>query len=243
MTKSPDGFDLRTVIAVPVRPGPLVPLDHAERARDEVDDLLDEMFGAPDDGGPSPFDLVLLAGGVAALIAGLMASATWLVVCGVLAAALGSVLPLRSAWRRLERRRRSGRLQALVGDGALLRTDHPAIAQLVDVHARLLELSRGMTPDVRTGVGGVAHAALWEVATLLELRHPVDEAELDYVTARTTALGELAGALSEPGVGTGDAVRRRAVLDARQEVERIDGRSSVTDAGEMLRHLRQVDGG
>jgi hypothetical protein len=234
--------DLRAAVVVPARPGPLRQLGDLERNRDEIDDALDDVFGAPDDRGPGVVDGVLIAGGAAAVVVGQVASlSTAVTVAGVVAVALGSVLPLRSLWRRAESTRRDVRVRAMLGDGVLLRTDHLEVGRLVDAHDRLLEASERLAPVPRARVVQVAHAALREVATLLVGHPPADAAELEYVTTRTRALDDLAATVTDPRVGDGDADRRRAVVEARREVEQIAGGSSVTDAADLSRDLLGSD--
>ena len=69
------------------------------------------MTGGPEEGeivvvptrpGPDAADLVLLFVGLVVSIAGFIAERTWLVLVGASAFVLGSVLPARSMWRRLE---------------------------------------------------------------------------------------------------------------------------------------------
>ena len=76
-----------------------------------------------------------------------------------------------------------------------------------------------------------------EVASLLACRSPVSDAEVGYVDERARALRSLADALTDPPVGDDDAERRRSLVEARREVERIDGASSVTDAERLRMEL------
>jgi hypothetical protein len=239
--RQPD-VDLRVAVIVPVRPGPLVRLGDLERGRDEVEELLDDLFGPPDDRGPSPADAVLVLGGLGAIIGGQVASLPTIVtVCGAAAVALGAVLPLRSLWRNLTSARRARRLQSLLGDGVLLRTDHASVEQLFAAHHRLSSLTATLAPAPRARVQAVAHAALLEVASLLGGRVPGAEEEIDYVSARTRALENLVATLADPRVGDGEAARRRAYVEARREVEKLTGSSSLTDASELSRELLVID--
>jgi hypothetical protein len=239
--RQPD-VDLRVAVIVPVRPGPLVRLGDLERGRDEVEELLDDLFGPPDDRGPSPADAVLVLGGLGAIIGGQVASLPTIVtVCGAAAVALGAVLPLRSLWRNLTSARRARHLQSLLGDGVLLRTDHASVEQLLAAHHRLSSLTATLAPAPRARVQAVAHAALLEVASLLGGRVPGAEEEIDYVSARTRALENLVATLADPRVGDGEAARRRAHVEARREVEQLTGSSSLTDASELSRELLVID--
>jgi hypothetical protein len=234
--------DLRSALVVPARPGPLVRLRDLERGRDELDELIDDVFGEADDRGPGPVDAVLVVGGLGAIIGGQAASLpTAVTVCGAAALGLGAVLPLRSLWRRVGSARRSSRLRSLLGDGLLLRTDHPAIEQLIAVHERLLSVAAPLAKGPQARVHDVAHAALLEVASLLGGRAPGAQVEVDYVGARTQALKTLAATVADPRVGDGDSDRRRLLVEARNEVEQLSGSSSLTEASDLARELLGTD--
>jgi hypothetical protein len=221
---------------VPARPGPLVRLADAQPGRDEVDEALDDVFGAPDDGGAGPLDIGLLFGGAGAVIVGLTSLVPgWVLVAGIVAFCLGAVLPLRSLWRRGVAARRRTRLQALIGDGTLLRTDHPSVVALVAAHDRCVAAATGVVPWRRVQIEAVAHAAVAEVATLLAGRAPAVPGEVRYIEARSDALSGLADALADPVAGD-DEDRRQAVLDARAEVELAD--NAVRNADALTRALR-----
>ena len=233
---------LRSTVVVPAQPGPLVALSDLDHRRDDIDDVLDDMFGAPDERGPGPVDAVLLIGGAVAIVGGALASWPTLVVVGGLGAvALGVVLPLRSALQHLAVRRRRRRLSARVGHGALLRTDHPATAALVAAHAALWAATDALAPSPRDRVRAVAADSAHEVASLLGGRAPVTLEEIAYVQARAQSLVGLATTLADPRVGDGEAERRRALVEARHEVEQIGGGSSLTDAAELTRQLLPDD--
>jgi hypothetical protein len=239
--RQPD-VDLRAAVIVPARPGPPVRLRDLERGRDEIDELLDDVFGEPDDRGPGAVDATLVVGGLGAIIGGQAASlSTVVTVCGAAAVALGAVLPLRSLWRSVGSARRASRLQALLGDGVLLRTDHPSIEQLLAAHQRLLSVTAPLATAPRARVHDVAHAALLEVASLLGGHPPSAEVEVDYVAARTHALEDLAATVADPRVGDGETDRRRALVAARHEVEQLAGGSSLTDASDLSRELLGTD--
>lgn len=239
--RQPD-VDLQSAVIVPARPGPLVRLEDLERGRDELDELLDDVFGEPDDRGPGAVDAVLVVGGVAAIIGAQAASLpTVVTVCGAAAVGLGAVLPLRSLWRRVGSARRASRLQSLLGDGVLLRTDHSIIEQLLAAHQRLMSVTTRLAAAQRARVHDVAHGALLEVASLLGGRPPGAQAEVDYVVARARALEDLAATVADPRVGDGEADRRRALVEARHEVEQLTGSSSLTEASDLSRELLGTD--
>ena len=128
----------------------------------------------------------------------------------------------------------------MVGDGVPLRTDHPATAALVGAYDRCVADHSRLVAWRRVQVDAVAHAALMEVATLLDGRRPAVPAEVEHVAARTRALTALADAVADPAIGDGaaDAQQRDALLEARAEVERLDGASAVTEADALTRALR-----
>jgi hypothetical protein len=94
-------------IVVPHAPGPLVRPDAARRDRDDLDDVIDELFPDTDEP-PGWFDAGLL--GVAAALIGwaLAGGPGWALVVGVVCLALGVVLPVRWLWRRARARRSFG---------------------------------------------------------------------------------------------------------------------------------------
>ncbi|MDO8392425.1 MAG: hypothetical protein Q7V57_18275 [Actinomycetota bacterium] len=234
---------LRSTVVVPVQPGPLVALSDLDHRRDDIDDVLDDVFGAPDERGPGAVDALLLVGGAGAVVAGVVASLPSVVVVGGAAAvALGAVLPVRSALRHLAVRRRQARLSDRVGHGSLLRTDHPATAALVAAHTALWTAAGGLASAPRARVQTIAADAAHEVASLLAGRAPVTAEEIAYVEARVAALQQLRATLADPRVGDGEAERRRALVQAREEVEQIGGGSSLTDAAELTRDLLGDDG-
>ncbi len=227
--------DATTTVVVPARPGPVVLLRHVDADRDDVDDLLDDVYGAPDDGGAGPLDAALLLAGAGVIIAGLTALVpTWVLACGVGAFVLGAILPLRTFWRRGTRARRAARLRNAVGDGTLLRCDHPSVVRLLAAHDRCLANAGGVVTRRRVEVDAVAHRALVEVATLLAGRPPVLASEVADVTARATALEQLADALADPTVGAGasDGAGDHAEADG------VAGGSAVVDAEALVQDLR-----
>jgi hypothetical protein len=223
--------DLSALVVVPARPGPVVRLADAAATPDDIDGVLDELFGEEDERGPGAVDAVLVTGGVGAIVAAQVVDwPTIVTVLGALAAVLGAILPVRAVARRLGEGRRGARVRAVIGDGHLLRRDHPATERLLREHDAVIERATRLVEPARTRVLSVAHASLTEVATLLVGRSPTTDEERAYVAARSDALRELAATLADPRVGDADAERRRAVAQARQEVEEISGASSVLDA-------------
>jgi hypothetical protein len=217
-------------VVVPARRGPIVPLAPTGTG-DEIDAVLDDLLGERDDKGPGPADAVLLIGGSGAVVAALVFDlAPAVVVLGVIAVALGAVLPLRFAWGARQRVAAGRRQQRLLGDGVVLRVDHRAAAELMQAYRSLTAAAASLAAEPRAQVDQLAFDAVREVATLLDGRCPTLEAEVAYVEARTVALRQIAATMANPLVGDGDAHRRGAVLDARREIEEVAGTSSLDDA-------------
>ncbi len=219
-------------------------LDQLGRNRDEVDEILDEVFGQPDERGPSAADAVLLAGGGAAIVAGQVADLPGAVtVIGACAVAFGAILPIRSLWRRSAARRRAARVRAAIGDGTIVRTSNPVVQRLIAAHDRVVEQSATLAHVPSRRVADVAHAAMLEVATLLGGRSPVVPEEVGYVVARVDALDALAATITDPRVGDGEPDQRRALVEARQEIDHLAGTSSLISAAALQRDLLGSDDG
>lgn len=224
------------VVVVPDRPGPLRRLP-GTRTPDEVDDLLDELFGPADDGGPGVADAVLATGGGAAVVTGLVVSAPVVLGLGVGAVVLGSILPARSLYRQVRSRRLAARRAEVLGAGTPLRVSSGPVAALVDAHDALFARA-GADPDaVGPEARAAAHAAVADVAAVLGGAAPVGVEEVGFVTERADALAALVASLPAGGGGSavaggasdGDPAQegRRARLAARREIDRIEGESSA----------------
>lgn len=61
------------------------------------------------------------------------------------------------------------------------------------------------------------------------------------MAARTHALEDLAATVADQRVGDGETDRRRALVEARYEVEQLAGSSSLTDASDLSRELLGTD--
>ena len=123
------------------------------------------------------------------------------------------------------------------GDGIAFRQDQPTLARIAQLHDQILQSSKRLVPNVQERFDSVAHSLVEEVATLLKGELPVGPAEADYVEARAAALIELAATADDPRIGDGDPVRRRAVTEARIEVERAAGESALTDSSDLRNEL------
>jgi len=217
------------VVVVPSRPGPLRRLPGA-RTPDEVDALLDEIFGPDDECGPGVGDAVLATGGGATLVAGLLVSSTGLIGMGIGAVALGSVLPARAVWRQVRQRRLAARRSELLEEGVALRVSPGPVADLVAAHDALSALAAARPEAVGAEARGAAHAAVADVAVVLGGGVPEGDDELAFVAERAAALAAVVDAVAADGARTrpvDDADARRARLAARREVDEVEGRSSA----------------
>ncbi len=163
-----------------------------QRPRDELDDFIDELFGATTDEKPGRFDagLVVIGLGLAvwASILGGPGSALWL---GFVAILLGSALPVRSAVRRFGRSRTGSLRRRILDGGLLLDATHPATVTLIDAYAHLIQVSclQGAGDPKRAVSAG--HMAVVEVATYLDGEPPATPAKVRFVTIRTNAIEAL----------------------------------------------------
>ncbi len=245
------------MILVPRGPRPVVDLDGPpEAGGDELDALVDEMFGPASNEAPGPFDAVLLVAGVALLawatLSGAGGLVPWLAWTAII---LGAVLPARSVVAVVQRRRRAGRLRAAAARGYLIDAGHPATAALVDAYADLLVSSRvsGSIHAARTVEAG--HQALIEVASLLDGGPPLVAAQEEFVGRRTAAIKRLTarlGALEDErkaaeeaaAAAAGQRVRRRAaaVTVAREELQAEAGEGSVEQLERLARGVGRERG-
>ena len=234
--------DLESLVVVPVAPGPVTQLTELGPRRDDLDDALDELFGEPDDRGPGAADAVLVIGGAVAVIAGqVMALPAAVTVLGFAAAGLGLILPVRSLWNRVVAARRDARIQAVTSQGILLRTDHPAIQQLLAAYTLVSSESERLRTTVHGRAVAIAHGAVVEAAALLDGHRLADPSEVAYIVARSEAIEKLAMALEDGGAADGGRERRRALLEARLEVEQLAGGTSISDAADLIEELRSFD--
>lgn len=232
------------VVVVPRAPGRLIrPNDSraGRRHRDDLDALIDELL--PDSTeGPGPVDAGLVVGGAALVGWSALGSAPAVVpVAGAVAIGLGSILPVRAAWRALAGRRRSRRSAALLARGVPLRVDDPSLSRMVAAYEALDGVPVGS--DVALAA---AHGAVLEVASLLEGRTPGSERERNYVDVRARAVQELVQALQELGVVEDalDSSERPTelppdlVVEAREELDALGGVSALSRLDDVTEEVR-----
>lgn len=221
------------IVVVPPTPGPLVRRG-TPRPQDGLDDLIDELLPDTDEG-PGPTDVALMAGGAAVVGWSVLGSPpVAATVAGVAALGLGSILPVRSAWRWLAGRRR----RAAGAGGLPLRIDHRALARLAEAYEALNGL-----PATSGPARAAAHGAVLEVATLLAGRTPASAGENRYVDARVAAVEELVvalRALDAGGVAAGElpAVAPDLVVEAREELDALGGVSALSRLDDVTAEIR-----
>jgi hypothetical protein len=229
------------IVVVPERGGPLVGLDAGTRTPDEIDELVDELFGPDDDdGGPSWFDAVLLVGGGAVFGVGLVAGMTGLVVGGVIMFVLGLMLPLRSLWRARERRREERRRTSILAEGVPLRVSDPELARLAHAYAALGERCVDRNDELARQSYHLGHAAVREVATLLHGAPVTSDAERAYVAKRIIALEGIARVLHERPVVP--EIDPTLLVAAREQLDEVGGGSALTELEQLIQESRGRSG-
>jgi hypothetical protein len=226
------------LVVVPAVPGPVIAVDPhgAGRSRDDLDDLIDDLLPDTDER-PGWFDAGLLVVGITLLAVGLVAGVpAFFVVVGVAALTLGCVLPLRTAWRRVDGGRRTRRRSGLLAAGVPFDISSPTTNRLVSAYETLLALD-GARADGGPAVAA-AHGALLEAATLLGGRTPESARERDYVESRAAAVEALVEALTPSVAEDATAVDAATLVEARAEVEGIAGLNSVTRLEELAEEAR-----
>lgn len=216
---------------MPHSPGPLIrPSVATGRDRDELDDLIDDLLPDSDER-PGWFDAALLTAGLALTgWAVLFDGPTFALVVGVIALALGCILPVRSAWRGAHRRRQARRQASTVARGVPMDSVHPATVRLADAYDALLAQATADSNNV-----AAAHSAVIEAATLLQGRAPSGERELDYVGQRANAIEALVAALRQADA---KPVEPAALIEAREELDAIGGFSSLARLEELIAEAR-----
>lgn len=242
----------RRIVVVPYHPGRLRDLS-AQKSGDEVDAVIDELFGETTAERPGLFDLILIASGIGLVGWALLTNSPGLALpVGVIALVLGLALPARSLIRTGRARRRARAQRRALRDGYPLDIGHGETAALARAHARLMETVDNDPGRVETQALEAGHLALVEVATLLAGRPPLVAAELSYVTERTQAIRDTTSQLVRTqrarsrAAAAGDeeafearARRAEALTQARQELSDAHGLGSVGQLEAVRGLLRQ----
>ena len=187
------------IVLVPRRPGSLHERQPGSpRQPDELDDLIDGIFGPPTDERPGRFDAGLVGLGLGLTAwAAIADGPSLMLLVGIASIVLGLALPARMLIGRFDACV-AGLRRRMVERGTALDASHPATLALVDAHARLLQAS-GMrsarNPERTVAVG---HAAVREVTRILEGKPPDTPTKTRLVWMRTAALEALTDQLLWP---------------------------------------------
>ena len=211
-------------VVVPAAAGPCS--GPGVQAPDDVDTLVEELFGV-DDRGPNRWDAAMVLGGLALLVWFAALSGPSIAgIGGAVVLGLGLILPLREIARRA---------------GSAREARHGIKLSLLPVEARelLAAVDAARAASVRFGravqdeVLQESHVALQEVATLAGGRSEWTPAERAYASERATALGRLCEAMEaapdvvEPAV----SAVRELELSAGSSVDRIDSLRATLGRG------------
>jgi hypothetical protein len=251
------GASERHLVVVPREVGPVVPLKTgASGPRDDLDELVDDVFGPSTDERPGPFDLLLvIAGAIVLAWAVLTGAATWLVVVAVVAIVLGLALPARSLVRRYRGAAVSRRMRSAGRRGYVLDVTAGSTAELLGAHGELDAAAALPGSVYGERALDAAHEALVEVASLLEGAPPTVPAQDEYVAKRTRAIATLARQLRDAHTtwlagraetAAEEAERRErwvtAVTQARDELQAEDRQGSLARLARLTTRLDREAG-
>lgn len=145
----------REIVIVPRVPGPLVSFNvmRSRRQRDDLDELIDELL--PDVGDrPGWFDAGLVLLGAGLLVWAVVGNPPTIVLAlAIITLALGCILPIRTAWRRVRQRGQQHRRDALLANGVAIDVSSPVARRLVQAYDIVLRFGTG------GGIGAPAAAA------------------------------------------------------------------------------------
>ena len=245
------------LVLVPREPGPVADLDRpGAGARDDLDDLVDDLFGPATEERPGLFDAALLVFGAGLLAWAILTKASGLPLFAAIGAMiLGLALPARTLVLAYRRRAAARRQRSATRRGYLLDISHPATSALVAAYTALLEAG-GLPGSVYLGRAmEAAHLALVEAASLLGGTPPAGESQVQYVDKRTQAIetltrgfhaahrawldGQAAEAARE---ARRVRIRETAVTEAREELQAADRFGSLEQLGRLTARLQRDAG-
>ena len=173
-----DTSDREPVVIVPRGPGPILRPKSATRPDDELDELIDEMFGETTDEQPGRLDVMLLVGGIALAICGRRVRlarrgpagrAAHPARCRVTGRAQPCA-PIIGDGLAAERRRAAA-------EGYPLDVSDPSVSALVDAYEQLWSIADRSSSDLARPSTIAAHLAVVEAAAMLEGKPPVGDAD------------------------------------------------------------------
>lgn len=249
----PDDEEHERLLVVPRTPGPLIDPDGRSKQRvpDEIDELISDLFGPEPEASPGRVDVILLVLGVALAVSGQVVLDSGVVTAvGAVMAVLGSILPIRSAWRRMKRMLLARRRRAATARGRVLNVGHPLTQDLAEAYEALLAAVAGSTVPFRNEALYAAHLAVFESASLLAGDVPSTTAEATFLEKRIDAITTLTRAVGdfEAPEATVDAEREERALEraararASEELESM-GMSSLNELRELTSILKANERG
>lgn len=236
-----------SIVLVPRAPSALQQLDREHRPADELDQLIDEVFGDTTREGPGWFDVTLVVLGAAITVWALVAGLSWVILAiGLGLVLLGVALPARSVLIAVRARRAMARRRRAFEQGYPLDLSSPSTSALAQRYSELLEVARLPGTQHPAESVAAAHQAVIEVASLLQGEPPRAPAEIDYVERRAMALGALVEALRRDHAAWVDSrsdmideptearqLRARAVVEARDELDAATGLGALAELEEL----------
>jgi len=241
------------LLLVPRVPGPLLTVDLAMgRPRDDLDILIDDLFGEPVEERSGVLDVVLVIAGMALLFWTALGASPIVAIVGVVALVLGLALPTRDALRRFRGGRVAARQKQALAQGVLLDVSAPETRRLADGYAKLLAVAGSVARPDGASAAAAGHLAVTEVASLLHGAPPRAPAEFKYVERRTDAIRDLAEALrSALRQADAHAVAEQAdehqaaaeeaarVTTAREELDSVGGLGSLAQLDALSAQARR----
>jgi hypothetical protein len=245
-----------SLLLVPRAPGPLLAVDSAlARPRDDLDALIDDVFGEPVRERPGALDIILVVAGTALIVWTLLGASPLTAVVGLVMLVLGLALPTRDALDGIRSRRIASRKAQARSRGMLLDVRHPSTRRLSDAYARLVVAATRPSVVQAHAALAAGYLAVTEVASLLDGDPPQVAAEVEYVDRRREAIERLAttleAAAERPAMEAASSARQASVMratlvaEARAELDAVGGLGSLEQLESLTTQLQRepVDGG
>ena len=177
----------------------------------------------------------------------------WFII-GITAIVLGVALPARSIVRATREQRFVRRQRRVLRTGRALDASDATVGALVGSYDSLQHAASLPGVPVSSAAVEAGHAALLEVASLLDGRPPLSNEEREYVERRTRAIRDLTAQIirgsrawqrarmrDDADVTEGARERAAAVARAREELETGTGVGAVDELERLRARLRDAD--
>lgn len=245
-------LEQRRMVIVPRRAGLLREFQvKPGRPRDELDEFIEELFGATTDEKPGRFDAGLIIVGLLlaawAVILGGPSIALWF---GIASFVLGLALPVRAGLRRYGWSRSGGLRRRIIDGGLLLDASGPATVALIDAYAHLIQMSclQGTGDSKRSVAAG--HRAVVEVATYLDGRPPEGLSQTRFVAVRREAIEALtrqmmraherwAAMTATPSTAAGEPDDADDAASAWESLDALSRTGALSELEDLNRQLRR----